>query len=137
MAQIEWLRYLRKVPDDPINLLSILTWRSEKSSLFVEPYVRSWVLTGRHGRPALVRAWDFGAETMNDERKPVGQKEPMETAANRNKTTAKPGKLGREVQARLGQQLRAMYDDVVSQGVPDRFADLLNRLEGNGNKDKH
>jgi hypothetical protein len=74
---------------------------------------------------------------MNDERKPVGQKEPMETAANRNKTTAKPGKLGREVQARLGQQLRAMYDDVVSQGVPDRFADLLNRLEGNGNKDKH
>jgi Anti-sigma factor NepR len=72
---------------------------------------------------------------MNDERKPVGQKEPMETA--RNKNAAKPGKLGREVQARLGQQLRAMYDDVVNQGVPDRFADLLNRLEGNGNKDKH
>jgi Anti-sigma factor NepR len=75
---------------------------------------------------------------MNDERKPVGQQKPMETAATRNqKDGAKPGKLGREVQARLGQQLRAMYDDVVSQGVPDRFADLLNRLEGNGNKDKH
>jgi hypothetical protein len=26
---------------------------------------------------------------------------------------------------------------VVNQGVPDRFAELLNRLEGNGNKDKH
>ena len=75
---------------------------------------------------------------MNDERKPVGQQRPMETAASRNKKdTAKPGKLGREVQARLGQQLRAMYDDVVNQGVPDRFADLLNRLEGGGNKDKH
>jgi hypothetical protein len=75
---------------------------------------------------------------MNDERKPVGQQKPMETAASRNKKdSAKPGKLGREVQARLGQQLRAMYDDVVNQGVPDRFADLLNRLEGNGNKDKH
>jgi len=62
----------------------------------------------------------------------------METAASRiKKEGAKPGKLGREVQARLGQQLRAMYDDVVNQGVPDRFADLLNRLEGNGNKDKH
>ena len=72
---------------------------------------------------------------MNDERKPVGQKEPMQTADTRK--NAKPGKLGREVQARLGQQLRAMYDDVVSQGVPDRFADLLNRLDGNGNKDKH
>ena len=62
----------------------------------------------------------------------------METAETRNrKASPKPGKLGREVQARLGQQLRAMYDDVVSQGVPDRFADLLNRIDGNGNKDKH
>ena len=62
----------------------------------------------------------------------------METAETRNKkTNAKAGKLGRDVQARLGQQLRAMYDDVVNQGVPDRFSELLNRLEDNGNKDKH
>ena len=75
---------------------------------------------------------------MNDERKPVGQQKPMETAETRNKkTNAKAGKLGRDVQARLGQQLRAMYDDVVNQGVPDRFAELLNRLDDNGNKDKH
>ena len=61
----------------------------------------------------------------------------METAAPRhNNDHAKPAKLGREVQARLGQQLRALYDDVVSQGVPDRFTELLNRLDGNGNKDK-
>ncbi len=59
----------------------------------------------------------------------------MEAAA-RKKTNAKPAKLGREVQARLGQQLRAMYDEVVGQGVPDRFNDLLNRLDGNGNKDR-
>lgn len=74
---------------------------------------------------------------MND-RKPVGQQKPMETAATRNKrlNAEKPAKLSREVQARLGQQLRAMYDDVVSQGVPDRFNDLLNRIDGNGNKDK-
>lgn len=61
----------------------------------------------------------------------------METAASRTKrSSAKPAKLSREVQARLGQQLRAMYDDVVSQGVPDRFAELLNRLNGNDNKDR-
>jgi hypothetical protein len=30
-----------------------------------------------------------------------------------------------------------MYDDVVNQGVPDRFAELLTRLEGDGNKDKN
>jgi hypothetical protein len=37
-------------------------------------------------------------------------------------------RLGREVQARIGQQLRAMYDDVVSQGVPQHIADLVSRL---------
>ena len=70
------------------------------------------------------------------ERKPVGQENAMEAAAPRKKTPSKPAKLGRDVQARLGQQLRAMYDEVVSQGVPDRFTDLLNRLEDNGSKDR-
>ena len=39
------------------------------------------------------------------------------------------GRLGRDVQSKIGQQLRAMYDNVVSEGVPDRFTDLLNRLD--------
>ena len=61
----------------------------------------------------------------------------METAATRNKKpNAKPAKLGRDVQARLGQQLRAMYDDVVNQGVQDRFNELINRLEGDEKKDR-
>ena len=51
------------------------------------------------------------------------------------KPSARPAKLGRDVQARLGQQLRAMYDEVVNQGVPDRFSELINRLEGSGKKD--
>ncbi len=60
----------------------------------------------------------------------------MEAAATRNKkANSKPAKLGRDVQARLGQQLRAMYDEVVHQGVPDRFTDLINRLNGDGKKD--
>jgi hypothetical protein len=71
-----------------------------------------------------------------NERKPVGQQNPMEATATRNKKPGtKPAKLGRDVQARLGQQLRAMYDDVVNQGVPDRFNDLINRLDGSGKKD--
>ncbi len=72
-----------------------------------------------------------------DDRKPLGQQRPMETAATRNKKgDSKPAKLSREVQARLGQQLRAMYDEVVGQGVPDRFADLIDRIDGDGNKDR-
>ena len=72
-----------------------------------------------------------------NERKPEGQENAMEAAATRKKTTNKPAKLGRDVQARLGQQLRAMYDEVLNQGVPDRFTDLLNRLDNNGSKDGH
>jgi hypothetical protein len=30
---------------------------------------------------------------------------------------------------KIGQQLRAMYDDVLSQGVPDCFVEFLNRLD--------
>jgi len=60
----------------------------------------------------------------------------MEAAATRRKRLqAKPAKLGRDVQARLGQQLRAMYDEVVNQGVPDRFSELIDRLDGSGKKD--
>ena len=40
-----------------------------------------------------------------------------------------PAKLNRDVQARLGEQLRRMYNDVLSEGVPDRFADLLAKLD--------
>lgn len=44
------------------------------------------------------------------------------------------GRLGRDVQNKLGQQLRATYDDIVSQGVPERFDELLKRLDSDPNK---
>jgi hypothetical protein len=44
-------------------------------------------------------------------------------------------KLGRDIQAKIGQQLRALYDDVVNQGVPDRFANLLDRLDKTDDKE--
>jgi len=58
------------------------------------------------------------------------------TATRQTKNGAKPAKLTRDVQARLGQQLRAMYDDVVNQGVPDRFVELLNRLDSETSKEE-
>lgn len=39
------------------------------------------------------------------------------------------GRLGRDVQNKLGQQLRTAYDDIVGEGVPDRFNELLRRLD--------
>jgi hypothetical protein len=66
-------------------------------------------------------------------RKPVGPPQPMDVEANPGKTTAR---LGRDVQAKIGQQLRAFYDDVLQQGVPDRFTDLLNRLDERNDKER-
>ena len=39
-----------------------------------------------------------------------------------------PG-LDRVIQARIGDQLRAMYDNLMQQPIPDRFSELLGRLE--------
>ena len=38
-------------------------------------------------------------------------------------------KLGPDIRAKIGQQLRAMYSDVVSQGVPDQFSEILRSLD--------
>jgi Anti-sigma factor NepR len=45
------------------------------------------------------------------------------------KKLGKQGGLNPEIQSRIGHQLRAMYDDVVRQGVPDRFAELIRKLD--------
>jgi hypothetical protein len=62
---------------------------------------------------------------MKDEQKPIrpGQ---MQTEVNQRKPR---GRLGRDVQSKIGQQLRAMYDGVISEGVPDRFTEMLQRLD--------
>jgi hypothetical protein len=42
---------------------------------------------------------------------------------------ARLGKGGSTIGEHIGRELRNLYDDVVAQPVPDRFLDLLNRLE--------
>ena len=38
-------------------------------------------------------------------------------------------KLDRLAQSRIGDQLRSMYDELLVQPVPDRFKDLLEKLD--------
>jgi aromatic ring-cleaving dioxygenase len=52
--------------------------------------------------------WQKGSQTIQDE---------------------KVVSLGRDVQFKIGQHLRTMYDEVVKQGVPDQFSDLLQQLD--------
>jgi hypothetical protein len=43
-------------------------------------------------------------------------------------------KLGPDIKAKIGQQLRVMYSEVVDQGVPDRFVEMLKRLDDPTNR---
>jgi hypothetical protein len=43
--------------------------------------------------------------------------------------TPKDAGLNRQIQDRIGQQLRAMYNDMVAQAIPDRFTELLKKLD--------
>jgi O-acetyl-ADP-ribose deacetylase (regulator of RNase III) len=61
--------------------------------------------------------------------KPKGPDPNMNNPAEAG-TKPRSGGLDRQIQAKIGQQLRAMYDEVVDQGVPDRFAELLKKLDG-------
>jgi hypothetical protein len=47
----------------------------------------------------------------------------------KNPASGAKGGLNAEIQSRIGHQLRAMYDDVVRQGVPERFAELIRKLD--------
>jgi hypothetical protein len=61
---------------------------------------------------------------MNDK-----MRQPPETSMRADRTKRKKGRLSADIQYKLGQQLRAMYTDVVNEGVPDQFAELIQRLD--------
>jgi hypothetical protein len=41
-----------------------------------------------------------------------------------------------ETQSRIDQQLRAMHDDVVQQGIPEDFFELISRLADSANEER-
>ncbi len=53
-----------------------------------------------------------------------GKKEPRQRTGRTS-----TGRLEPDVQKRIGAQLRAMYTDVVNEGVPDRFMELIQKLD--------
>jgi hypothetical protein len=54
----------------------------------------------------------------------------QKTALDPNEPETKSvAKLGPDIKAKIGQQLRIMYGEIVSQGVPDRFVDILRGLD--------
>lgn len=67
----------------------------------------------------------LAGEHPQTEGRPEGPEAPMQTDAPIRRTA---GRLSREDQRRLGDILQRVYDEVVHQGVPDRFKALLDEL---------
>jgi len=80
-------------------------------------------------------------EGKSDERTEAGAAawhQPFRTQADRSSKRdlkmqtdmpATHGRLSRDVQRRLGDKLKTMFDEIVNEGVPDRFAKLLEQLD--------
>ena len=49
-------------------------------------------------------------------------------------TRKRRGRLGRDAQAKLGKVLQNYFDDVVKEGVPDRFKELLQQYDDRKDK---
>lgn len=54
---------------------------------------------------------------------------PKPMMQNEIQTRKRRGRLGRDVQSKLGKTLQAYFDDVIKEGVPDRFKDLLQKYD--------
>ena len=66
---------------------------------------------------------------MNEQNKPTGPKGPMAGSMQGLQAHKRKSSLTRETLVKIGTQLQVPYNEVVSQGVPDRFVNLLRRLE--------
>lgn len=72
---------------------------------------------------------------MNDHNKPTGPKGPMAGAMQGATPHKRKSSLNRETQIKIGTQLQVTYNEVVNQGVPDRFVQLIRRLEAEAMED--
>jgi hypothetical protein len=71
---------------------------------------------------------------MREKGKGLASVIPEESLSDKLMPDSNEPKLDRVVQTRIGDQLRAMYDELMQQPVPDRFRDLLSQLEQKGGK---
>jgi len=61
---------------------------------------------------------------------PTGKTGPNNKMQTQVKIPKPRGRLSRYVQTRIGDTLRAAYDEIVREGVPERFAKLIDQIEG-------
>ena len=88
-----------------------------------------WIMGERGKNGEMKQRRTIEAAQPEAEKPGSDQPETRDAMGRPITTSQKPAaRLGREVQARIGQQLRAMYDEFVNQGVPQHITDLVRRL---------
>jgi hypothetical protein len=75
-------------------------------------------------RPGLGREGRFPSQAQGQ---PQRSGSMMQTDVQMRKSR---GRLSRHVQNKLGETLHAMFDEIVKEGVPDRFSQLLEKING-------
>jgi hypothetical protein len=60
-----------------------------------------------------------------------GRKIRKEAPDGQNSDAAGVVRLGADINQKIGQQLRLMYREVLEEGIPDRFVEILKRLDEN------
>jgi hypothetical protein len=97
----------------------------KKSSITMEPFVGTNILgeLPQH----LFRG---GTHSMNDQDRPTEKIARQSSAVRKNSATSRTS-LTPTIQNKIGQQLRALYSETLNEGVPDRFAELLRKLDEN------
>jgi Anti-sigma factor NepR len=73
----------------------------------------------------------------------MGQREAPKTGRQRmirqsagNVTGPPQGLIGRDAQDQIGRQLRALYDEILDEPIPERFVNLLMELKRKGEEPK-
>src|SRR5271170_3014246 len=94
-------------------------------SLYGGPAIRGVKCPWASSVPGPQMSWAARGWQMNI-RKLSRQNQSMKLQGSEMKPVAK---LGNDVKAKIGQQLRLMYDEIVEQGVPERFAGILRDLD--------
>jgi hypothetical protein len=91
---------------------------------------RQWVASKGGGRPMGERGKSDEMKSRKTNLEPVEpDSDKPELQDPMGRRPHKPAvRLGREAQARIGEQLRTMYNTFVNQDVPKHLVDLIDRL---------
>jgi hypothetical protein len=66
---------------------------------------------------------------MNEDDKPIGPKGPKADSMQGATAHKRKSSLTRDTLVKIGHQLQGPYNEIVNQGVPDRFVTLIQRLQ--------